>query len=121
MIEAIIGPIQTLATTVATNESAISPGQHERHYAPHTAAYRFQKSAWSTCGPSVTRYAGMMATQNSRTILITHDPALTLPPPHEVILMPAIATDYARALYASLRQADQLNASSILVLLPDTN
>jgi O-acetyl-ADP-ribose deacetylase (regulator of RNase III) len=36
------------------------------------------------------------------------------------MLLPAEAGEYARVIYASLRQADEAGASSILILLPDT-
>ena len=60
------------------------------------------------------------AASQQRVVLLTHDPAVRLPAPHEVMLLPADAAAYARVLYASLRQADALGASSIMILMPDT-
>ncbi len=112
MLRAVIGPVEVVAATVRPEDSAASPGQHHRHYAPRTPAHWFARSTAPTMAAAAARQA--------RAVLITHDPAVMLPPPHEVILLPAAATEYARVLYASLRQADEAGASMIFILLPDT-
>jgi len=110
MLRAAIGPVETTATTVDAEESAASPGQYRRHYAPRTPAYWFDRTARSAMEAA--------ARAMGRAVLITHDPAIALPSPHEVLLLPPEAGAYARVMYASLRQADQADASSILILLP---
>jgi L-threonylcarbamoyladenylate synthase len=117
MLRAIIGPVELVIATVREMEAAASPGQYSRHYAPRTPAYWLRREEW---GIRAVRYAESAAARRERVILITQDTALTLAAPHEVILLPAEAEAYARTLYASLRQADEAGASSILILLPDT-
>ena len=43
-IEALIGPVDVFAGAVAPAVAAASPGQHEKHYAPRTPAYRFESA-----------------------------------------------------------------------------
>ncbi len=119
MLQKIIGSVETIQATVREEDSAISPGQHHRHYAPRTPAYRITRADWARCGPNPARFAAMLATSGKKIALITHDPAFTLPPPHETILLPANAMPYAQMLYASLRAADELNMSTLLILTPD--
>ena len=40
-IEALIGPVDVFSGAVDTSVAAASPGQHEKHYAPRTPAFRF--------------------------------------------------------------------------------
>jgi L-threonylcarbamoyladenylate synthase len=117
MLRDVIGPVELFIATVRETEAAASPGQYSRHYAPRTPAYWLKRAEWSSRG---VRHAENAAVRRQRVVLITHDPGLTLSAPHEVILLPAEAQAYARALYASLRQADDAGASTILILLPDT-
>ena len=111
MLRAAIGPVEAPTATLHPEAAASSPGQYSRHYAPRTPAYWFARQS---------RPAMDAAAARQRVVLITHDPAVSLPSPHEVILLPAEAAAYARAIYASLRQADDAGASSILILLPDS-
>ncbi|WP_293233084.1 L-threonylcarbamoyladenylate synthase [Paludibacterium sp.] len=79
------------------------PGQHHRHYAPHTPAWRFAAppqealqdagTAWLWCGGAV-KSAG---------------PALDLGPEPKA---------YARALYDALYQLDRLGAERLLIQTP---
>jgi L-threonylcarbamoyladenylate synthase len=119
MLQQVIGPVETLHAVVREEDSAISPGQHSRHYAPRTPAYRVSRADWARCGPAPTRFAALLASTGDKINLITHDPAITLPPPHETMLIPADPAAYAQKLYASLRAADELNAAAILVLVPE--
>lgn len=119
MLQSIIGQVETPRAIVREEDSAASPGQHSRHYAPRTPAHRVSRADWARCGPNPARYATMRATAGSRCALITHDPAIALPTPHETMLLPADAAAYAQKLYASLRAADELNAAAIFVLVPE--
>jgi L-threonylcarbamoyladenylate synthase len=111
MLREAIGPVEAAAGTVREDETAASPGQYSRHYAPRTAAFWFMRGQRTVMDAAAGR---------GRVVLITHDPAVRLESPHEVMLLPADAGAYARVMYASLRQADEAGASSILILLPDT-
>jgi L-threonylcarbamoyladenylate synthase len=111
MLREAIGAVEVATGTVREGETAASPGQYSRHYAPRTAAYWFSRGQAAALARAAAR---------GRVVLITHDPAVRLESPHEVMLLPAEAGAYARTLFASLRQADEAGASSILVLLPDT-
>ncbi len=75
MIEAVIGPIQILAATVPTTESAASPGQYRTPLRPPHRRLPLPKIrlVHSAAHPSPATPAAL-ATQNSRVILITHDP-----------------------------------------------
>jgi L-threonylcarbamoyladenylate synthase len=41
-IETLIGPVEVFAGAIDPAVAAASPGQHEKHYAPRTPAYRFE-------------------------------------------------------------------------------
>jgi L-threonylcarbamoyladenylate synthase len=43
-IEALIGPVEVFAGAIDSAIAAASPGQQEKHYAPRTAAYRFESA-----------------------------------------------------------------------------
>jgi L-threonylcarbamoyladenylate synthase len=111
MLRQAIGMVEAAAGTVHEGATAASPGQYSRHYAPHTPAFWFSRAQ---------RAAMEAKAQQGRTVLVTHDPAVRLESPNEVIVLPAEAAAYARVMYASLRQADEAGAESILILLPDT-
>ena len=53
---------------------------------------------------------------NSPVAMLTHDESITLAAPHETIRLPSNEKDYARTLYAALRQADARGPRAILVL-----
>ena len=113
MLRDAVGEVECISTVVAEKDSAESPGQHSRHYAPRTTAHYFPRERWSEA-------IAWVAGQGKPVALITHDPGVRLNAPHEVVLMPADGTGYARTLYASLRQTDEMGLSTILILLPDT-
>ncbi|MEA2710753.1 MAG: L-threonylcarbamoyladenylate synthase [Phycisphaerales bacterium] len=52
-IEAVIGPIDVFTGAVDPSVAATSPGQHEKHYAPRTAAYRFESADRSRASGAV--------------------------------------------------------------------
>ena len=112
MLREVIGPVETVSAIVREEDSAASPGQHSRHYAPRTPAFWFARKSRDTMLAA--------AEKQAKTVLMTHDPAVRLESPHEVMVLPADAAAYARALYAGLRQADLQGASSIMILMPDT-
>jgi L-threonylcarbamoyladenylate synthase len=111
MLREVIGEVHVAEVTVGLEDSAISPGLQGRHYAPRTAAYRFAREVW----PGIMRWAQ----ERGPVALLSHDEAMMLPAPHETIRMPAEAADYARVLYAALRQADERRVWAIVVLEPE--
>jgi len=112
MLEKVLGPIESLSTTVATTESAESPGQHSRHYAPRTPAYRFPRSDFYA--------AKEWAQSHTPTVLLTYSEEIFLPAPHETLQLPCDPAAYARALYAALRDTDEKCPAAILILEPET-
>lgn len=63
-IEAVVGPVDVFAGAVNPAAAAASPGQHEKHYAPRTPAYRFEPAerarangAVLDVGPDAAEYA----------------------------------------------------------------
>lgn len=113
MLAPLIGPVLAPTPSVRPDTPAPSPGMLDRHYAPATPAFRFAKPQW----PAAQNWIA----QQPKVVLLTTDPALTPPPPHEAIVLPADAAACARVLYASLREADTREGSSLLVLMPDTS
>lgn len=90
-IESVIGPVADLAGQVSPAEAAAaSPGQHERHYAPRTTAYRFNPA--------------------DRPMLDLADAAIL-----DLALDPAA---YARHFYARLRLLDRQGLRAIYVEMP---
>jgi L-threonylcarbamoyladenylate synthase len=110
MLHPILPDVQLAAHTVATTDAAISPGLHSRHYAPRTPAYRFDANQW----PLVLQFTSVRAP----VVVITYSSDMALPAPHHTIQLPADDRAYARALYAALRDGDELNANAILVACP---
>ncbi len=112
MLREVIGLVQVFSGTVSQTASASSPGLHDRHYAPHTPAFRFNRTQWPDINIALQQAA-------SPSILLSHDPAICVGPPHETICLPVDAAAYARVFYAALRDADVRNLSTIYVLNPD--
>jgi L-threonylcarbamoyladenylate synthase len=120
MLRDVMGAVDAPVMRMAQGAEAASPGMYDRHYAPRTPAYIFTRHEWSRCGGGVPKLVRMLAGDQGKAVLITHDPRMTLEPPHEVILLPEDAAGYARVLYGAIRQADEAGGSTILILLPDT-
>ena len=111
-VEAVVGPVDVATSVHDPAEPAKSPGRQETHYAPRAPAYRVPPLRWSDA------VARMGHLPRGRHVLL----ALNLPDgeSHEVtsIAMPQEPAEYARRLYAALRQADGLGADAILIELP---
>lgn len=89
-LEAVIGRVEQASIVSAAEAAATSPGQHERHYAPRTPAFRFE-------------------TSQRRSIDLT-DAALI-----DLTLEPE---SYARNFYARLRLLDAQGLRAIYIELP---
>jgi L-threonylcarbamoyladenylate synthase len=112
MLEKFLGPIESLSATIAESASAESPGQHSRHYAPRTPAFRFGRSAF----PAVMEWAR----KNGPVILLTFSEEVFLAAPQETVQLPPDPASYARTFYAALREVDERRPRAILVLQPDS-
>lgn len=88
-IEALIGPVDVFAGAVDPAAPAASPGQHEKHYAPRTPAYRFEPTDRARANGAV----------------------LELQPRDD-------AAEYARLFYARLRELDQSAPAAIYIEMP---
>jgi L-threonylcarbamoyladenylate synthase len=110
MLRQAIGEVRVVAATVAMTESAASPGLHSRHYAPRTPSFRFEMGEWE----AVRAWAG----RRGRVGLLSTEDRIFLEAPSETVRMPNAAGEYARVLYAALRETDEKQLAAILVLMP---
>lgn len=85
-----------------------SPGMLERHYSPRSPARLFEASEW----PEAPGAVGGVA------VVVTHQRARVVDPPHVLVRMPMDAEGYASRLYAALHEADALQPEVILIEAP---
>jgi L-threonylcarbamoyladenylate synthase len=106
-IEREIGPVGMFSGHVSTGLPATSPGQHEIHYSPVVPAF------WYLSDANYPVQQFIDARQSVVVLCITSSL-------HGVrrIQMPNTSPEYARRLYAALREADQAEISAILIELP---
>jgi L-threonylcarbamoyladenylate synthase len=102
-IEELLGKVEIFSGSTATDQSAPSPGQHARHYAPITPAYRYTGSAFHKDRANIVVLAINPVPQTSGI---------------SVIPMPTNPVDYAARFYATLRHADALHADAIWIEEP---
>lgn len=102
-IETFIGPVEMKTLVAESTQPATSPGQQEIHYAPRTAAYRFEASQLEQLDRANAGLLLMGASSNAneQTIALPDDPAA-----------------YAHDLYAALRRLDEMNLRAIYVQSP---
>jgi L-threonylcarbamoyladenylate synthase len=103
-IESVIGPVTQAHTVTEVITPSRAPGQHARHYAPHTPAFRFDASHRGAIPED--RVAVMM---------------LGTGPLHEgerVVTMPRDPSEYARHFYRILRQLDARKLDAIFIEIP---
>jgi L-threonylcarbamoyladenylate synthase len=105
-IESVIGPVDLFQGSVDATAPAASPGQHLRHYAPQTPAFRFEQSR-----------RGQLLRESNAIVLII-GPASFSTVPARVISMPDDAKAYARLLYHTLRDADAKQPGAIYIEMP---
>ncbi|MEX2080975.1 MAG: L-threonylcarbamoyladenylate synthase, partial [Dehalococcoidia bacterium] len=98
MIAETLGRPVTIVTTpaAAPDQPHHSPGLLPRHYAPRTPAVLFTPAEL----PALLAHGSA----SGPVAVITHTPR-AVPPPHQIIPMPADAPGYAARLYAALREA----------------
>jgi L-threonylcarbamoyladenylate synthase len=107
---AIIGQVQMRQTVKAPESPTKSPGQHERHYAPRTPAYRFETSQRGLISPD--------APDGRKNGMVVLSPLVVFKKWGSIIAMPNDPQWYARELYGVLRELDEMDLSGIYVELP---
>jgi L-threonylcarbamoyladenylate synthase len=105
-IESVIGPILIFEGHVDSATTAISPGQHLRHYSPRTPAFRFSPAEWQQASARVNRPAVVMAIS---------DVAF---PGCGIRKMPDDAIAYAQEFYRTLRELDTEHLAAIYMEWP---
>jgi L-threonylcarbamoyladenylate synthase len=118
-IAEIIGPVTTVEASISPLIPAISPGQQPVHYAPTKPAIRFTIPD----APKVADWCCRHVDEPAAFLVLDHSPAMTVieqaaAPGHAIWTMPAEPGDYARAVYATLRQADATEATILFLELP---
>jgi L-threonylcarbamoyladenylate synthase len=104
-IEAVVGPVGVANGLASAEEPAASPGQHERHYAPHTPAYRYSGSLFTDTSGAAVLLVG--ARRRLRTIGDV-----------SVLELPGTPEEYAQQFYAALRELDAMDRSAIYIQMP---
>jgi len=102
-LEDVIGRVQVFAGHVEAGVAASSPGQQQIHYAPRATAYRFEA-----------RDLGRIAQEKTK----GNNVILTIAPNHGDLQMPDNPADYARVLYATLRELDTHQVQTIFIQMP---
>ena len=112
----VIGPVQTVATTIDPSQPATSPGQQLMHYAPHARAYRFDPADL----PRVVQQCQISTAEPAAVLLIgtSNNAAFAALPLVRVVTMPEEPSEYARRLYATLRELDAQAVGVIWVEMP---
>jgi L-threonylcarbamoyladenylate synthase len=95
---------------VDTDAPAKSPGQQERHYAPHTPAYRLDASQRGLINPD--------APDGRKNGMVILSPLVVFKKWEHIIAMPNDPQWYAREIYGVLRELDEMDLAAIYVELP---
>ena len=104
-LEPLIGKVQSRAQVIDASVSAASPGQQETHYAPLTPTFRFE-----------TAQRGLITPEKHGIVVLS--PLHIFKKWGKIIAMPNDPTDYARHLYAVLRELDEMGLEAIFVEMP---
>jgi L-threonylcarbamoyladenylate synthase len=114
-IAAEIGPVSDFKGAVRSDLAAVSPGQQAIHYAPRAPAYHVSRhnldAAMRFCRPPAGELVAFVSLGPTPAALNRIRFAHT-------IEMPASPEEYARSLYAVLRDLDLINPSAILIEMP---
>lgn len=117
-LEEIVGPVDVRTSAAGTSQAAKSPGQEAIHYAPVAPAYRLTENEMHLFSSLFKPRLGI------KTIfLIIRGSGLAAQlrqwaGPDEVVELPFDAQEYARGLYAALREADDRHAQMIWIQEP---
>lgn len=104
-LEPLIGKVQIRSQIVNASVSARSPGQQETHYAPLTPTFHFE-----------TAQRGLITPDKHG--LIALSPIHVFKKWGKIIAMPNDPADYARHLYAVLRELDEMGLEAIFAEMP---
>jgi L-threonylcarbamoyladenylate synthase len=103
-IEQLIGAVQLFTGLVDPSVAASSPGQHAVHYSPRATTYRFDAHDLHRIHAHRNHYHQAVI--------------LTIAPQPGDLQMPGNPADYARVLYATLRDLDARHVPIIFVQMP---
>jgi L-threonylcarbamoyladenylate synthase len=108
-LEAVIGPVQTLASIAQLHRS---PGTRYRHYSPKACVWLIEDAQAETLHATVAR-----ALQRSGRVgcLLHRLEPRGLPPSVRVIRRSGLLSDYAQGLFSALRQLDEWGVEVIVV------
>jgi L-threonylcarbamoyladenylate synthase len=107
-IEAIIGPVRMMEHAVK-NGAAMSPGQLPVHYAPRTAAWRFETSQRGQISPEIGGGKCGMVVLSPQDVVSKREHIFALSCKPDV---------YARHLYEVLRELDAMDLAAIFIEMP---
>jgi L-threonylcarbamoyladenylate synthase len=114
-IESVIGPVDVFAGAVGHGTAAASPGQLALHYAPRARAIRFTTIERAT----VLSWWRARLQDRGAVVFFGGGPDLFMHVPiRRRVEMPRDPDEYARQLYAVLRDVDRAGVETILVELP---
>jgi L-threonylcarbamoyladenylate synthase len=108
-IEAMIGPVRASRHVASQTEAALSPGQLPVHYAPRTAAWRFETSQRGRIPSEIGGAQCGIVVLSPMDLIQKDGPIVTLSCQPEV---------YARHLYQVLRELDAMDLAAIFIELP---
>lgn len=125
-VEEIVGPVRVFAGSVKETEAAASPGQQTLHYAPHAAAFRYDKKNlkkmmnWCRAKPAESCAILSIGTPQGDMAVFQDELTRKGTPGilRRVVEMPGTPDEYARKLYAVLREMDRLKVGTIWVEMP---
>jgi len=103
-IESLVGIVRIRTDTIDPATPASSPGQHAVHYSPRAATYRFDAA-------DLARVQNLSQQHKDSVIL-------AISPQPGGLQMPNNSADYARILYATLRNLDSRNIPTIFIQMP---
>ncbi|MCE2967435.1 MAG: L-threonylcarbamoyladenylate synthase [Phycisphaerales bacterium] len=92
----------------------LSPGTMASHYAPRTRTVMVDEVEGCDA------LEDLIDAGTGRAVILTHRIVTHVPPPHELVRLPARAMEYAQAIYSAMRQADRASADVIIIERPPT-
>jgi L-threonylcarbamoyladenylate synthase len=108
-LEAILGRVEERGLVTSVTAAASSPGQHPIHYAPTTAAFRFETSQRGLIHPQ---------TEGQPNGMLILSPLVTFKKYGPIIAMPNDPPQYQQHLYAVLRELDDMDLRAIYIEVP---
>ncbi len=115
----LIGEVGSVCIGSDASQPALSPGQQSVHYAPSTPAYRVPgeqlERVLRESDGNDRRRAAVLLMEGSQSISVAWQHSAGS---HRVVTLPRDPRDYARMLYAALRDLDAGGFSAIWIELP---